>query len=649
MARPPWPTIIDDDGTGLTGTVFNLAFFTEIKDYVNDGLQLGNLTELTISTGAVTITEAFHIIDTESDDASDDLDTISGGTAQDVLVIRAANDARTVVVKHNTGNIWLKGKRDLVLDDIQDAVILIYDGTKWMDLGGAPSTDWSDAATVVSMIDNNAAAVDFTEAANSYLKFVTSDGTEKITVSKKLELSASLARHIEITGAATSAQLYIGGSAILANGEQAIYVNCPSETVATNAIWLTLKSTVTSGDLTGIRSRVYGNAASAGANVRGGYFEAKMAAASKYAAMLEGALFHADYSAGSTVISGDVRGFTSHISQGDGLTAANLYGGLVNIQTRGNETITSNDVGLMIRNEAVGGNGRTMDSAIKVTDLNMGGGTDGFTYGIDLNGVGITTADIRFSDGQTITPSGSTLAVTALTLDYIEGTTEITINEVGNDVDFRIEGVGAPNAFFVQGSNGKIGLGTATIPHGGVGYAMLALDGANASANGPHVQFTTASDDYPLIQLWNWQHDEIALIFDAYFDGGWKSSDAGSNFLLFKLNDIWRIRYDSGIAQGGAISWNDGISLDISGNVGINATVHGATAIGTLFFPNTATDPTASADIMHIYCRDRAADNAQFCCYQESAVVADADETKFAQKWPVRINGVDYFIMMTTT
>lgn len=208
-------------------------------------------------------------------------------------------------------------------------------------------------------------------------------------------------------------------------------VTMDSETTAINAIWVSLKSTVTNGDLTGFRSRVYANAASAGANVRGGYLEAKMAAVSKFAAMLEGALFHADYSAGSATISGDVRGFTAHISQGSGLNAANLYGGLISIQTRGDETITSDDVGLMIRNEAVGGDGRTMDAGLKICDLNMGGAAKGFTIGIDLNAAHILTADIKFHHGTTLLDDGTNLTLAGANLVLGAGLTlggTVTLN-----------------------------------------------------------------------------------------------------------------------------------------------------------------------------------------------------------------------------
>lgn len=62
-------------------------------------------TELTISSGAITISRRMHTVDTEGEIASDDLDTINGGNEGQTVILRAANDARTVVIKHNTGNI----------------------------------------------------------------------------------------------------------------------------------------------------------------------------------------------------------------------------------------------------------------------------------------------------------------------------------------------------------------------------------------------------------------------------------------------------------------------------------------------------------------------------------------------------------------
>lgn len=125
---------------------------------------------------------------------------------------------------------------------------------------------------------------------------------------------------------------------------------------------------------------------------------------------------------------------------------------------------------------------------------------------------------------------------------------------------------------------GKVGIGTATIPHGAVGLALLALESA-AGANGPHVQYTTTTDDYPLRQDLNYGHDNMFITFDGYYDGAWKSSFANSNFQIEKTSNLFKIKYDSGIAAGSAVPFHDGLILNTAGLV----TIPGAlTVTGTL-------------------------------------------------------------------
>lgn len=104
----------------------------------SDLYHLRTPTTLTIATGTVTATQSSHKIDTEASAASDDLDTINGTSADRLLFISPANDARTVVIKHNTGNILCVGNADLTMDDAHDFAILWYDGTlaKWRALMG---------------------------------------------------------------------------------------------------------------------------------------------------------------------------------------------------------------------------------------------------------------------------------------------------------------------------------------------------------------------------------------------------------------------------------------------------------------------------------------------------------------------------------
>lgn len=126
---------------------------------VNGQLELADSTVLTIATGVVTITQNFHRIETESGATTDDLDTITLGASMGdgfILILRPTNDAHTIVLKHNTGNILTATLGSVTLDDAQDYAILVYDGNlaKWMVTGlpaiGANGTVLASNGTVPS-------------------------------------------------------------------------------------------------------------------------------------------------------------------------------------------------------------------------------------------------------------------------------------------------------------------------------------------------------------------------------------------------------------------------------------------------------------------------------------------------------------------
>ena len=124
-------------------------------------------------------------------------------------------------------------------------------------------------------------------------------------------------------------------------------------------------------------------------------------------------------------------------------------------------------------------------------------------------------------------------------------------------------------------SSGNVGIGTNN--PGSTGAAKLEVKGTDGNLAGPHMQFVTDGDIYPKLQILPWANDNINISFDAYFDGAFKSSDAGSNFMITKgiqptsaSSDNLSFLYDNGIAQGGAVTWNVGLVLDgLTGNVGI--------------------------------------------------------------------------------
>lgn len=95
-------------------------------------LCVADATELTISDGVITVTQSYHDVDTQSGAGSDELDTINGGEIGSLLVLRAENSARTVVVKDGTGNLDLAG--DFSMDDTHDMLFLMRISESWVEI-----------------------------------------------------------------------------------------------------------------------------------------------------------------------------------------------------------------------------------------------------------------------------------------------------------------------------------------------------------------------------------------------------------------------------------------------------------------------------------------------------------------------------------
>jgi len=245
-----------------------------------------------------------------------------------------------------------------------------------------------------------------------------------------------------------------------------------------------------------------------------------------------------------------------------------------------------------------GGNNRGQLKYVHGSDAMTFATADSLAMTIDSSGnVGIGTAAPVY-DFEVKMDTDKQLGITDGQSETGNCPTIVAVNTAHSalvDLGFR-----ADDIIFATGSaermriiDAGVGIGTDTIPHGGVGYAKLAIEGTNSSSAGPHVQFTTASDDYPLLQIIPWTHDDVSLMFDSYYDGGYKSSDAGSSYRLLKNADKFQMQYDVANA-GSTIIWNAGIVLDSSGNVGI-----GTTAPTTSLHVDQATASTKIAYFEH--------------------------------------------------
>lgn len=90
---------------------------------------------LTIAAGVMTISpHAERIYVSGESGAADALDTISGGYEGQQIILCAASVLFDITVKHATGNLYLGGKVDMVLDHNRDTITLVYWGGVWKEL-----------------------------------------------------------------------------------------------------------------------------------------------------------------------------------------------------------------------------------------------------------------------------------------------------------------------------------------------------------------------------------------------------------------------------------------------------------------------------------------------------------------------------------
>lgn len=123
--------------------IFDGTDFILLNPEIIDNLKSNNLTvndklntqpnTATISSGAITYTGAYMVVDTEGGASSDTLDTISGGTAGDRLLLRGAISGRNIVISDNTGNIQTNNNTNFTLEPLHgDSVEFFYNGSNWV-------------------------------------------------------------------------------------------------------------------------------------------------------------------------------------------------------------------------------------------------------------------------------------------------------------------------------------------------------------------------------------------------------------------------------------------------------------------------------------------------------------------------------------
>ena len=92
---------------------------------------IGNLTELTIASGEMTITQSYHKVKGEGG-AADNLIKIHGGVAGTIVVLSATDDSNDITIEHQGTGGNIDCGANVVLQHSSDTITLIYNGSRWM-------------------------------------------------------------------------------------------------------------------------------------------------------------------------------------------------------------------------------------------------------------------------------------------------------------------------------------------------------------------------------------------------------------------------------------------------------------------------------------------------------------------------------------
>lgn len=203
------------------------------------GANEGTPGTLTISAGgAVVPTASIHYVDTAGSASSDDLDTITATNfyTGGLLWIRALNTARSVVVKHGTGNITTIDGNDLTLDDTEKWTLLMYDGSGWLMLVGqipdafiATAKIQDDAITTAKIVDDAVTTAKIIDDAVTTAKILDAN----VTTAKLASGEQMTTTNVNSKIAATETGV-VGSYAMLAHASAAVMA--PGDNIAGSSL-----------------------------------------------------------------------------------------------------------------------------------------------------------------------------------------------------------------------------------------------------------------------------------------------------------------------------------------------------------------------------------------------------------------------------
>ncbi len=259
-------------------------------------------------------------------------------------------------------------------------------------------------------------------------------------------------------------------------------------------------------------------------------------------------------------------------------------------------TDTASPVGLAVTNNY---NGASNKFGI---DVNVDGAGSAAKYGISSTVVGLAgDGNTNYAFNAAMTPNGTgsayghniTIAAAGSGIRYGNYTSVSSLaannsNTYGHRI--LMSGTNATAlkyGLYVTGEDmnyfaNSVGIGTATPIY------KLVVAGPQANAiDGPNMSFVTTQDNYPTMHMLNWNHAEQYLMFNAYYDGAFRSSTTTGNFKMGSYNGKMIFQAAGGYAAGTNMNSNfiDAMMIGNNGFVGIGIN-SSTTQPGYLFHVN---------------------------------------------------------------
>ena len=175
-------------------------------------------------------------------------------------------------------------------------------------------------------------------------------------------------------------------------------------------------------------------------------------------------------------------------------------------------------------------NAQTADAVVYLNNSKEAVATSSLTFNgtvlstttVDATNVEVT--NVKAKDGTAaLSIADSTGRVTASSGSTLNG--GVVVNELGADVDFRIESDTDANAFFVQGSDGFVGIGTSS-----------PVDELHLTANNPAIRLEdTTNSAYARV---------VGVDGDLYLDSD-RGDSAANSFMRFSVDNSEKMRITS--------------------------------------------------------------------------------------------------------